>query len=85
MHEIFFDSSLFVLDNAGYRRIYRYKDIAKFILLAPERLQLYGEELIMAVLMYTIGRSLDPHPERRPEFDWIGVLLKLLLNYLNTR
>jgi hypothetical protein len=85
MHEMFFNSSLFTLDAKGYRRLYRRKDITERIFLSPERLHLYGEGVVMEVIMFTIGRCLDPDPDRRPKFDWLGVLLKLLLNYFNAR
>jgi hypothetical protein len=39
----------------------------------------------MAVLMFAIGRCLDPDPSHRPKFDWLGVLLKMLLGYFSRR
>ncbi len=39
----------------------------------------------MSILMLAIGRCLDSDGGRRPKLDWLGVLLKMLLGYFNTR
>jgi hypothetical protein len=36
----------------------------------------------MSALMHNIAKSLEVEPEGRPNIDWMGILFKIILNYL---
>jgi hypothetical protein len=47
---------------------------------AVERNELFGDDLLLSVIGFLIIRCLDADPERRPRVEWIGIILKLMLN-----
>ena len=48
---------------------------------AAEKLIDLGIDSIYSTLMQIIIRCIDPNPRRRPRFDWIGITLKIILNF----
>lgn len=48
----------------------------------PESLINSGDFSRIQFLLFTVDRCLDPIPENRPNFDWIGNLLKITLRSL---
>lgn len=47
---------------------------------AVERNELFGDDLLASIIGFLIIRCLDADPERRPRVEWIGIILKLMLN-----
>lgn len=42
---------------------------------------MYGDGVVFPLLPMIIGRCLDADPEKRPEIDWLCLLMRVIYEY----
>jgi hypothetical protein len=53
-------------------------------MVCPERLEAYGDDIFMSTILLIIQRCVGESSDR-PRFEWINIILKLMLNsFINT-
>ena len=70
------------MSEARYRAVYGEEIVEDRIFDSGERVEDYGPGRLMHALLHLSLRCIDPNPDRRPRFVWIGAILKIALNSL---
>ena len=80
LFQVVFSQKIFHCSNHVLQQLYARREFLERFSIAYERLEAYGDYLAVSSLTNLIIRCLDPKPERRPSFDWIGIILHIILN-----
>lgn len=82
MYEMLFNNRFLSMSEARYRAVYGEEIVKDRVFDSGERVEDYGPGRLMHALLHLSLRCIDPNPDRRPRFVWIGAILKIALNSL---
>ncbi len=80
MYEMLFNNRFLSMSEARYRAVYGEGIVKDRIFEGGERVEDFGPGKLMHALLHLTLRCIDPNPECRPRFVWIGAILKIALN-----
>lgn len=80
MYELLFNGPAMQIPSDKLKKVYYEREVYKSVMFNYEKAASYGRDPIISTLLAIIMRCLHPEPSFRPQFDWIGVSLKLILN-----
>lgn len=77
-----FGTRVLDLNIPRYQHVYSRKEVLSRVFYAPERATVYGDDLVLSMLVMMMIRCMDMDPEARPRMEWIGIALRLMLSSL---
>ena len=64
-----------------YEQLYSWGDVRRVIMKCTEGLELAEASVWGRVLLVLALKCLDPDPVRRPQLDWLGIMLRRILDH----
>jgi serine/threonine protein kinase len=71
----------FLYNEKTHSEIYKYKEYTNHWFYTPEELKNYGDSSVFPLLQLIFGRCLDPDPGRRPQLDWLCLMLRECIDF----